>query len=185
METHVKLKLTILTMFLAAAVPMFGQAQYCYGSLPYTCQYLADNGLEQGTTYWSYSSGSGPATVSDACAWGGGVNTTAADLDPDDSVFQTFDTDDFDVWSIRLDLYKTSTSVTSADFFEVIVHNYTTNQSETHYVYASSYSGLCGSVIPVNLTNNYGNSTVRVRVRKNWQATATMYVDNIAMFGHN
>lgn len=187
MEIQVKLKLSLVAALFVLAIPAFAQshAQYCFGSLPYTCQYLADNGLEQGTTYWAYSSGSGPATVSDPCAWGSNPTSTAADLEPDDSVFQTFETDDFDFWSIQLDLYKTSTTVTSNDYFEVIIHNYTSNQTETKYVNASDYSGLCGGVISFNLSNSYANSLVRVRIRKNFYATATMYVDNISFWGHD
>lgn len=166
------------------AVPVFAQAnaQYCWGSSPIVCQYLEDEGLDSGTTYWSYSAGSGQATVTDQCLWGN-PSTGAADLDPGDAVFQTVDTDDFDVWSITLNLHKTSTSVTSNDYFKVNVYNYTTLQSETHYVYANEYSGLCGNVT-IYLANNNADSTVRVKVEKNFSATATMYVDNISLWGN-
>ena len=177
--------LAVLTLLFIAA-PAYAQtnAQYCFGSSPFTCQYLADTALEQGTTYWGYSAGSGPVTVTDPCASGAGSTTTkAADLDPGDSVFQNFNTDSFPAWSLRLDLYKTSTSVTANDYFTIYVRNYSTNQVETHYVSAGDYPGLCGGAISLNLTNNYSNAHVRVRIQKSYGATATMYVDNVAFFG--
>ncbi len=157
-------------------------AQYCWSAPIVVCQYLADEPFSQGTTYWWYSSGSGQSTVTDPCAWGGGTSS-AANLEPGDSVLQDVYTDNFDQWSIDLDLYKTSTSVGANDYFKVIVYNYTTFASETHYVYASNVSGLCGSNISINLTNNHANSLVRVRIDKSPTATATMYVDNVSFWG--
>jgi hypothetical protein len=98
-------------------------------------------------------------------------------------VYQSFYTDNFPVWSLRLDLYKTSTNVTANDYFTIYIHNYSTLQTETRYVSAGDYSGLCGSVISFNLSNNYANSNVRVRIDKSYSATATRYVDNVAFFG--
>jgi hypothetical protein len=169
------------------AVPASAQtnAQYCFGS-PVTCQYLADTGLELGTAYWDYSAGSGPAIVTDPCAWGGGTSA-AANLEPGDSVFQSFTTDSFSlpVWTIRLDLYKTSTYSTYNDYFTIWIHNYTTNQTEYRYVTAWDTPGLCGSVLSFDLDHDYTNSTVRVRIQKSYGATATMYVDNVAFFGRS
>lgn len=173
------------TLFVLLSVPAFAQAnaQYCFGSSPYlSCEYLWDTPLEDGTTYWAYSSGSGPSTVTDPCAFGS-PTTEAADLDPGDSVFQTVETDDFSVWRVELDLYKTSTSVTANDYFEVNVYNYDTLQGETIEVEADDYPGLCSGRIPLTLDNAYDNATVRVRVTKNFYATATMYVDNITLWG--
>jgi hypothetical protein len=186
MEAPLKTILSRIGLVLVITVPVFGQANavYCFGSNPFFCQYLEDESLEAGTTYWAYSAGSGPASVTDQCGWGTPPpSTNAADLDPGDSVFQTVDTDDFPAWSVELDVYKTSTSVTANDYFKVNVYNYTTFQSETHYIYASDISGLCGSNISIPLVNDHANSTVRVRVEKNFQATATMYVDDISLWG--
>lgn len=179
-----RLSVCLAALFFGLAAPAFAHlnAQYCFGSSPVTCQYLADTALQQGTTHWSYSSGSGQSNVSDPCAWGGGTSG-AADLDPGDSVFQTVDTDEFPVWGVRLDLYKTSTSVTANDYFIVNVRNFTTLQHETHYVEASDYAGLCGSAISIPLNYDYSDASVRVKVEKYSGATATMYVDNIALFG--
>lgn len=163
-------------------VPAFGQ-QYCYGSAPATCQYLEDTGLQQGTTYWNYSSGSGQSTVTDPCSYGGTGTTGAADLENGDSVYQTVETGDYPVWSLRLDLYKTTTSVTASDYFTVYVHNYDTNVTETFYAEASSESDLCIGVINFDLAYDHSNSTVRVRIVKNFYSTTDMYVDNVALFG--
>jgi hypothetical protein len=166
-----------------SAVPASAQAQYCFGSPP-TCQYLADTGMEQGTTYWHYSVGSHQSTVSDPCASGGGT-TGAADLEPGDSVLQEFYTDSLPArsWAIRLDLYKTSTNVTADDYFKVKVYSSATGVTETNLVKAGAYPGLCKSVISFTLSNDYSNTRVRVIIQKNSNATATMYVDNVAFFG--
>ena len=167
-----------------SAVPASAQAQYCFGSSVVSCQYLGDTGFEQGTTYWHYSMGSHQSTVWDPCAWGGGT-TGAADLEPGDSVLQEVFTDSFPVWTIRLDLYKTSTSVTANDYFKVKVYSSATGVTETKLVKARDYSGLCGSMISFPLSNNYSNTYVRVIIQKNADATATMYVDNVAFFGRS
>lgn len=171
--------------FACIAVPASAQnAQYCFGSPVVSCQYLADTGLELGTAYWHYSPGSGSAIVTDPCAWGGGT-TAAADLDPGDSVLQEFNTDNFPIWTVRLDLYKTSTDVTPDDFFTVRIFNSATGVTEVKTVKAGDYPGLCKSVISFVLKNDYSNTRVRVIIRKNSLATATMYVDNVAFFGRS
>ncbi|MFP5246102.1 MAG: hypothetical protein ACLGH0_05365 [Thermoanaerobaculia bacterium] len=169
-------------VLLLLAIPAFGQtnAVYCYD---FHCQYLEDEALEQGTTYWNYSTGSGPSSVLDTCAWGGNSYTNAADLENGDSVFQTVQTDDFPVWSVDFDVYKTTTSVTANDYFTVYIHNYDTLQTETHYVYANQISGLCGSNVHLELSNDYANAMVRVRIVKNFYSTTDMYVDNISLWG--
>lgn len=174
-----KLLLAVAVSFVLCGGPAFAQAVWCYD---YDCQYLEDHSFSQGTTYWDYSSGSGQATVTDPCAWGS-ATSSVADLDPGDSVFQTVYTDEFPNWGVQLDIYKTSTSVTSSDYYKVIVHNYTTLQTETNYVYAGDYSGLCAGNIWVPLAYDHSNSLVRVRIEKNSGATATMYVDNVTFYG--
>lgn len=177
-----KTKLLLVAALSLLSLPALANNwQYCIGSGAYhTCEYLWDTPLSDGTTYWSYDTGSGTSYVSSPCA--GGAYTDAADLDPGDAMFQAVDTDEWPVWRIEFDLYKTSTSVGSNDYFIVQVYNYNTFQTETINVYASSYSGLCGSV-GFNLSNDYDNATVRVLIKKNSSATATMYVDNVTLWG--
>ena len=165
------------------SVPVFAQNyQYCLSQGFVRCEYLWDTPFSEGTDYWSYDSGSGPSYVSNPC---GGGSTDAADLDPGDSVFQAFDTDDFTVWYIELSLYKTSTTVTANDWFKVQIYNYNTFQTENHYVYANSESDLCVGPTVINLSNDYANDTVRVLIQKGPSATATMYIDNVTFWGRN
>ncbi len=180
-----KTSVCFAALLILFSLPALAQAnaQYCFGSGPsYACQYLWDTPLEDGTTYWAYSSGSGPATVTDPCAFGS-PNTEAADLDPGDSVFQTVETDTFSVWRVEFDMYKTSTSVTSSDIFKVIVYNYDTFTGETVEYRADAYPGLCSGRISLRLDEDYADATVRVRIEKKFGSTATMYVDNITLWG--
>ncbi|HYH08630.1 MAG TPA: hypothetical protein VEK11_16360 [Thermoanaerobaculia bacterium] len=179
-------KLVLATLLLVvAAVPAFAQNyQYCIGSGPYfTCEYLWDTPLSEGTTYWGYTSGSGTLSVSNPCA--GGTSTDAADLDPGHVMAQGVTMDDWPVVRMEFEIYKTSTSVTANDSFTVEIYDYSTFAvEESHTFYANATSSLC---IPVDfaLDNTYANSTIQVRIKKSSSATATMYVDNVTLWGRN
>lgn len=170
-----------LALLLAGALPSLAQtsnAEYCFGSV--TCQYLADNAFgSSSSTAWSYSTGSGWSSQLDRCGSG---YTGVADLAPGDAVWQYHATDSFAHWTVEFDLYKSSTNVTSDDVFIVSVNN-GIGLSESHTVYASDYSGLCGAV-SIPLSHNYGGySNVRVHIRRGFSSTTPMYIDWVSLFG--
>lgn len=171
-----------LTFLLVSVAPAFASnAEYCFGSL--ACQYLADNGFtSSSSTDWSYSTGSGSGWSSQLDACGTGYTGVAA-LAPGDSVWQYHATDSgFLHWKVEFDLYKTSTSVSSNDRFTVFVNN-GVGVSESHVVYASDYSGLCGNV-SIPLSADFGGySNVRVMIRRYSLSTVPMYIDNVSLFG--
>lgn len=171
----------VLSLLIAFSLPAWAQshAEACYDG-GVSCEYLADTAFEATSGVpWYYSSGSSRQVVTDPCAYNS--TTGAAALAAGGYVYQNHTTDSFPYWRLRLDLYKTSTNVTSSDSFTVTVASYT--DSESHTVYASDISGLCGSVISIPLSHNWGNQYISVSIQRNSSSTSTMYIDNVALFG--
>jgi hypothetical protein len=174
-------RILALSMLILLSTPVWAQshAVYCFGG-GVTCEYLEDWAFEDtSTSPWYYSSGSSRQVVTDTCAYN--ATTGAAALAAGGYVYQNAVTDNFPYWTVGLDVYKSSTNVTSSDSFTVTVASYTDSESFT--IYASDISGLCASPIAVPLSHNWGNQYVSVSIQRNSASTSAMYIDNVTLFG--
>lgn len=174
--------MSMLLLVVAAAVPMFGQQQYCFGSSPEMCMFLEDSTFSQGSTYWTYDPGSGQATVNDPCGIG---TNTVADLEAGDYVFQDVYGEDpqnqFAAWTIDFEISKPSAG-SGYDYIEIAVLDLNAPSVETYRVYADEMSSNCEQY-SIPLYYDYSETDIRVRFRKNSMASIDMYVDNVSLWG--
>jgi hypothetical protein len=173
----------VLLLLLAVSMPLAAQPQYCFGS-PNYCQYLDDQAFSVSPSLWSFNTGSGRASVTDACAWGiPQPSTWAASLAPGGGVWQWVSTEDEEYWAVDLEVYFSSAAGTSDDNIYVEVTNSTYfNQTEMHTIRATDY-GTCANV-HISLNNPYENSGVRIKVWRDYSSTmSNISVDDIGFWG--
>jgi hypothetical protein len=174
-------KIYVVLLALTLLVTPYAQAKTCFGI---SCNYIdaaTNSGFEQSPpdNYWGQSGG-----VSFPSATCNGYSSTVAQMDNTEWVSRTFYVDNtYSSFKVQLRAYLPGDNNNFYDELRIRVTNDDTGYSELHTLNGSSYTSHCG-YNNFNLSGNYSNSWVTVRISSGNFSLLDWQIDDVGFFAY-
>jgi hypothetical protein len=174
----VKKTYSIILAFAILFLPFNAEAAICSPDGLH-CNWITNSTFASSGTGWT-AIGTPTYPLEASC-----FSSRVAELEGGDGIEQTFSvTGTWTSFTVELLPILLNDTNNFYDELKIQVTNTGTGVTETKYIRGNSFSTTCNTSV-LNLSNNYSNATVRVRVTVGGFATGVYQIDNLSFWSHN